>query len=176
MNIISSGVFWGLLLVFIGLSIIVKVLFHIDIPVFRIVMGILLLYLGFHIIFGNSSKNRERKISIEKHYRGNLTNSNSSEYNIVFSSGTIDLTDWQEKAGGNYIEVNVVFGSGVVLINPSMNLVIEANTVFGEAILPGNRVSFLGSKKLQLPTEGEEVIYLGLNTVFGSVIVKEKNG
>jgi predicted membrane protein len=175
MNVISSGIFWGLLLVLIGLSIIIKVIFHIDIPVFRIVIGLLLLYFGFQIIFGSSIRTKKKVVIENKSYREYSTKSHSNEYNIIFSNGTIDLSDWQEKLSGNYIEVNVIFGSGLILIDPKMNLQIEANTVFGEAILPNNKVTFLGSKKEYTGTKDSDLLYLAINTIFGNVTVREKD-
>ena len=43
MGFLFSGVFWGGVLVLLGISIIIKVVFHIDIPVFRVVVALVLI-------------------------------------------------------------------------------------------------------------------------------------
>ena len=46
MDFFFGGLFWGVLLILIGIGIILKVFFDINIPIFRTALALLLIYLG----------------------------------------------------------------------------------------------------------------------------------
>lgn len=180
MNILSSGVFWGLLLVLIGLSIIIKIVFNIDIPVFRVVIGFLLIYFGFQIIFGSSFLFRRRRAvqprqTPNREY--NLQRDNN-EYNVIFGRSTIDLTDRRDLTRDTFLEINVIFGSALVYIDPTIPMQIEINTVFGDASLPEKRFAVLGQEKYRTGAKDYvgSVLYLKISCIFGSVQMVEKPG
>ncbi|MGE5605051.1 MAG: hypothetical protein ACM3YE_05095, partial [Bacteroidota bacterium] len=52
MGFIFSQVFWGIFLILLGASFILKVLFHLDIPVFRLFVSFILIYMGFRVLTG----------------------------------------------------------------------------------------------------------------------------
>ncbi len=184
MGFLGSGIFWGLVLVLIGLSIIVRVVFNIDIPVFKIIIGLLLIYLGLQVLFGPSFRMFKRSSRVNRVFNrsSRLFNEYSkpknineiTEYNIVFDSGSINLT---QQNTDKKVTVNVVFGSAIILIDPETFFEIENNTVFGETSYPGKTISFFGIEKFDFgPTNNvRNKINLELNTVFSSVRI-EKNG
>jgi hypothetical protein len=49
-GILMSGVFWGSVLILLGLSVIIEHVFHINIPVFKMVFACLLIYLGIRLL------------------------------------------------------------------------------------------------------------------------------
>ena len=171
MNFIFSNLFWGILLIIFGLSIVLKALFKIDIPIFRIIIALILIYFGLKMLFGGffDRSNHHNSVIFNK---GNFGKS-QSEYNIVFSSSKIDLRDISIENGSFYSEINIVFGSGRLLINPEVPLKIKTENVFGESKLPDRSISFLGGHTYQSPTysEGENCIQLDVNVVFGNFII-----
>ena len=50
----ASGVFIGVLFLLIGISILLKVFFHIHFPVFRTLLAIFVIYLGIKMLIGTS--------------------------------------------------------------------------------------------------------------------------
>lgn len=48
----DGGIFWGILLVVIGILFILKYSLHLNISIFRIVIAVILIYLGVSLIFG----------------------------------------------------------------------------------------------------------------------------
>ena len=50
MSFLSTAAFWGVIIVLIGLSIILREVFHVNIPFVRIIFGVLLIYWGVKII------------------------------------------------------------------------------------------------------------------------------
>ena len=70
------GLFIGILIILLGLSIIINVIFHIHIPIFKILFGLFLIFIGLKIIFGSwisfpsSQGNSGNVIFQERTYRG----------------------------------------------------------------------------------------------------------
>lgn len=62
MNFLSSGLFWGLILVLLGLSVILKSVFHINIPLIKILLAILLIYWGITLLIGKTSHSSDDMI------------------------------------------------------------------------------------------------------------------
>lgn len=188
MGFLTSGLFWGFILILIGLSIIVRVLFNIDVPVFKVVFGLILLYLGFQVLFGPAvrsgrhSRARSRvEVRVDRSTKAQETDfdetsqvhpDRENEYNIVFGGGTIDLTDLSRIPEDHRITINVVFGSALVLLDPQMTVTVKNSTVFGESILPGKTVSFFGDDEFRFGNNGGYDIYIETNTVFGSLEMK----
>jgi predicted membrane protein len=178
MNIISSGVFWGLILILIGLSIIIKIVFNIDIPIFRVIIGLLLIYFGMQIIFGsNLSYRRKQRIrNNEKQYSEYNLRKGSNEYNVVFGRSSIDLTDRKDLDSDNFVGINVVFGSASVYIDPEIPTQIELNTVFGSANLPGRKSAMIGQQRYHFGKDSDQgrLLYVEISSVFSSVEIIEK--
>ena len=132
MDFIFSNFFWGILLILLGLSIFLKG-FNIHLPLVRVFIAVIIIMLGIKLLFGikthkyNKPKPYSRESSINY-------SSSRNEYNIVFSSGIIDLTDLP--ADAKEIEINVVFGSGTVILPDSITFHINPTSVFGTTVLP----------------------------------------
>ena len=178
MNILSSGVFWGLMLILIGLSIILKIIFNIDIPIFRVVIGVLLIYFGMQIIFGSNFLFR-KKVTVRNRqgqFREYNLKSGDNQYNVIFGTSRIDLTDRKNLEKDEIVEINVIFGSAFVYIDPTTPMQIEVNTVFGGATLPDKRFAVIGQEKFQTGDKDYtgNVLYLEVSSIFGSVQMIEK--
>ena len=170
-----GGLFWGLLISLIGISMILKYVLNIDLHLGSIFFGIILVLFGLKLIFGQSFK------PVVKHHHNNKVNfySGSGDHNILFSSGTIDLTNYKD--GSRFPrEINVVFGSAVVLVPDSMNLEIATTTVFGSTNLPGRSYNGFGEDTIILSNDNSKpLIKMETNTVFGKLdfeIVPSGNG
>lgn len=173
MGFLSSGVFWGAVVILLGLSIILKEVFHIHIPVFRVLLGVFLLYLGARIIAGGFGRNWGSGDSAVFGNAHMKYDSDKRDYSIVFGSGTIDLTNVRSVIENRKIEVNVVFGNGMVRINDSIPLVIKSSTAFGATIMPNNNSAAFGETRYTSPSyvEGQPHLTLETNAVFGKVEV-----
>ena len=51
MCFLFGGVFWGIVLVLLGLSIIVRIVFNIHFPFFRILFALIIIYFGLKAAF-----------------------------------------------------------------------------------------------------------------------------
>jgi predicted membrane protein len=167
MQFLFGGLFWGILLVLFGATIIIKAVFKIDIPFFRIV--------GAKILFGGVGIKADRNTIMFSDTKVEYL-APGSEYNVIFGRSTIDLSDIDVSGGKEKIEISVIFGSGLIYINQEIPMKIKISTVFGDTKMPVGNVSFFGDYiyKTGSYTEGEDYLRLDVDVVFGSVIIEEK--
>jgi hypothetical protein len=173
MHFIFSGVFWGFILILLGLTMILKVVFNIDIPVFRLLLALILIYWGAKLLFGLSfvPKSEKNVVFDDKDITHIVSD---KEYNVVFGKSNIDLRnfDWQGESAK--VEINVVFGSSTIFINPEIPTKIKMEAVFAEGKLPEGNISFFGDNLYQTSSykEGENYLLIELDIVFGSCLVR----
>ena len=65
MRFLSSGIFWGFIIILFGIVILIKTVFHINIPFFRILIGILIILFGISFIVGAVSQRKSEAMFIE---------------------------------------------------------------------------------------------------------------
>lgn len=173
MNFLFSGTFWGVVLILLGISAILRT-FNINIPFGRFFFGLFIIYLGLIILTGGNIFKHSQQNIIFNELDIKITDTINDEYNIIFGSGVIDLTEISpEKAKS--VEINTIFGSSEILINPNIPVIIKASSVFGKVSLPnGNSISF-GDYKYTSDNKDSEPIIVEVNVVFGSTEVKNVN-
>lgn len=155
MNFFFGYPFWGLLLIIWGVSLILKS-FDIHLPLVRVFVGIAVVFFGINILLKSGSINiRSKGKSDGKSY---IRVNSSGDYNMIFSSGTIDLREL--KADSDDIEISVVFASATVLLPDDMPFTIEPTTVFGQTYT---------HKAKSTVKEGVRPIKIESSCVFGSV-------
>lgn len=137
-----GGLFWGSLLVILGIIMLLRVFFNINIPVFRIVFALLFIYWGARLLLGGFSHRPAR------HYEPPATSrpvntAYTTVYETTFGRRIIDLTDLSLDQGSRTSEINTVFGQTIVFISPDLPVEIRVKTAFAAARLPdGSTVSF----------------------------------
>lgn len=169
-----SGMFWGVLLILLGISMILKVLFNITIPIFRIAFALLLIYLGVKILLGHSIERRKNTVFFNDS-KIEYTES-SDEYNVLFGKGVIDLSNVSLEKKIVEVKVNTVFAEGTIKINPALPTKILVNSAFAGARMPdGNVISFGNyTYKTKSFKENENYLKIETNVVFGSLKVVEQ--
>ncbi|MEO0107805.1 MAG: LiaF domain-containing protein [candidate division WOR-3 bacterium] len=169
MGLIFTGVFWGAVLILLGIGVILNVILGTKIPFGRIFWALLLIYIGISLLVRPAWHKRtwHRKWTSDKV----MITSTPGKHDIVFGSAVFDLTSVELQDRVQCEEIDVVFGSAEVRLNPEMPVRIEVNTVFASAKLPnGNEKSF-GEYTYQSRTFDENRPYLSIkaDVVFGSL-------
>jgi len=174
----SSSVFWGIILILIGLSLILKVAFNVDFPFFKFLFALFLIYLGIRIFVGKdfrlfSDANDEHTVIFSQ--RTITSIENGKEYNVIFGNGIFDLRNFQCSPDEKMtVKLNTVFGSSEVLINDSIPTEIEAHTVFAGCKMPdGNTTAFGEAKYINAGYSSSTLLKIESNTVFGGLLVKK---
>ncbi len=177
MGFLFNQVFWGALLIIIGITAIVNVLFHIHIPLARIIFAFLLIYIGIWFLSGGRfGWPQQGNNVIFNDLQITVTKPSTEEYNVIFAKGTVDLTGITMDKGIIKVKLNVVFGSGVIKINPAIPTKIIIDSPFAAARMPdGNNITFGSGYTYQTKTFKEDQDYLVIkaDVVFGSLDVIE---
>ncbi len=169
MSFVFSGLFWGAIVVLIGLTIILNGVLGIRIPIIRIVFGLLLIYWGISLLLGLSFR-RTSGTTAFSDSRLESTEA-SGKQDVVFGRSTIDLTGVQLKPGVNRYEVNTVFGASVIRLNPATPAKVVVSSAFAGVRLPdGNTLAFGDNTWLSPAFKPDSAyLYLKVGVVFGGV-------
>lgn len=173
MSFVSSAVFWGVIIIIFGFSILLREIFHIHFPFLRVIFGMLLIYWGVKVIAGGFRQNWGNSNIVFN--EANISDDGSKrDYNIVFGNGTIDLFKMEMPTSNKSIEVNAVFGSGRLILNDSIPTLVEMNTVFGSVNAPDKSKNAFGSSVYTNSAYKEGLPYLKVeaNAVFGSIQIQ----
>lgn len=139
MGFLFSGVFWGIVVVLLGLSIILNVVAGVKIPFFRIFFGLLLIYWGLSLLIGA----RFRRSGAAVFSDAKVKAASAGKHDVVFGRATIDLSGIALKEGVNRYEVNTIFGASVIRLDPAMPVKVIASAAFGGVKVPdGGNVAF----------------------------------
>jgi hypothetical protein len=139
-----TGLIFGIFVILIGLSIIIKVVFKIDIPVFKVCLGLFFLYLGIRMIFGGMSCSRHYdsggSFFCSKHFSVYNENDEREKTVIIDKEGHADTTYSNSEPSdfkGKKKQYDIVFGSSVIdlreLILKEKITTVNINTVFGSS-------------------------------------------
>jgi predicted membrane protein len=178
-----APMFFGLVVILIGLSILLEGVFHINVPLFRIALGLFLLYLGARMLLGVFSGSDRHgswddpAVFSNHSYSPSTGDGDRLKYDIIFGRGMVDLTRIAREGGARRVEVNVVFGSALVKIDPTVPLEVEVNSAFGDARLPDQSATALGTFRYRPPGQDkqqEPKLRIKLSVVFGSCQVLEQ--
>jgi predicted membrane protein len=183
MDFMFKGLFWGVVLILFGACLILNILFKTDIPFFRILIALLIIYFGLRILTGGGFSrhnytytSRHDNTVIFGNSNSKASSSGRGEYNTVFGSQTIDLSDILSDSASHDIEVNSVFGEEIVFIGKDQNVSAKLSAAFGSVITPdGNQVSF-GDLNYRSPNfdDSKPVLTIRANAVFGNVKIITK--
>ncbi|MBN1599535.1 MAG: hypothetical protein JW894_14670 [Bacteroidales bacterium] len=170
------GLFWGIILIVIGLSIIFKVLF--DIHIFRIVVAVVFILIGIKILIGKSSfssNNDENNVFfIERTERSAPVN--NGEYNTIFGRTIYDFRKIDSLPQiKTKVKFNTIFGKTEILLPTHMAVRIKADAVFSAVSLPnGNTVAFGTANYDSEETDStKQVIIIEANAVFGGLEIRQ---
>jgi len=107
--------------------------------------------------------------------RGTIGVTDVGEYNIIFSRGVIDLTEYQDEQSRDEVEINVIFSQGTILLRSDQAVRIKTDSAFAQVNYPdGQHAAFGSSSYINKGAPEESVLEVDASVVFGQldVIVK----
>ena len=165
----STAIFWGSILLLIGLTMIINVIFKIDLPVARIAVAAVLIFIGVKLLLGKHLRvfNHE---SAQCNVQYNATDKSKQEYNVVFSKGSVDLRNIT--LTGNEpvrVDVHTVFAHTELHLTKDMPFRITSNTAFASVNIPNADSVVVGTTGYQSDSLDTSKPYLDikLDCVFG---------
>jgi len=166
---LSGGIFMGIIFLTVGIILLLNSFFNFNINVFKLTVGIVIVLFGVFILFNGFGFQDSRSILFRE---GIIRVSEAQdEYNIIFASGTIDLSKVKIEDEVKRIEINTIFAEGKVILNPDVPTLIKASSVFGELELPDSSSVVFSSQKYKIGDISTDQGYLEIdaNAVFGKL-------
>lgn len=173
----GPALFWGLLLILIGMSLVFRIVFNIDFPLFKIILAFILIFLGIRLLFGSfgvvNIKGGENDVIFgEKHYDHF---EHKKEYNVIFGNGVYDFRDVDLEGGVKKVKLSTVFGGTEVKLSKDIPVRIRVDAAFAGAELPNGNTAVFGNTSYESPglDMNEPYLDLKIDVVFGGVEVRE---
>jgi predicted membrane protein len=172
----SASLIMGIFLILLGLSLVLKMVFHIDFPIFKIAFAGLFIYIGIKVIMGHSFQvfgdNQDEEVVFFGEKKTERVD-DGKQYSVIFGGGTYDLSNYTIPAGKDvHIKMNTIFGGSKLILNKNMPVKINSNSVFGGTIMPNGNSSAFGSLEYtsdSIISDTTTHLIIESNTVFGGM-------
>ncbi len=172
----GPALFWGLLLIIIGLSFIFRIVFNIDFPLLKIIIAFVFIFLGLRLLFGsfgfvNISAGENDVLFGEKRFNQFEKN---KEYNVIFGKGEYDFRDVNLENGVKKVKLSTVFGASEVKLSRDIPVRIRVDAAFAGAELPNGNTAVFGNTNYESPDldTSKPFLDLKIDVVFGGVEVR----
>jgi hypothetical protein len=172
LGVFMCQVCWGFFLVLLGISIIVNVVFGINVPVFKLFFAGFLIYLGVRVLMPSSQ--------LSWHWSCYKCNNESCEfqesscdrdlYEVRFSESAVDLRLLNGLTEPKTIRIVVRFAHAKVILPTNVPVRVKADVSFGAVNLPGKSSH---SEYVNLYGASEPVLTVLIESSFSSVDVEE---
>jgi len=176
----GGSLFWGVVLIIIGISLIIKVVFHVEFPIMKILFAFFFIWLGIKILIGNWGTHIFKSGPDDSVFgQASFVHEHvvPKEQSIIFGSGTIDFRKIDMNALPAEIQINSVFGGCEVLIRKDLPIKIKVDAAMAGVTLPNDNTTVFGSAYYQSSNFDEKLPYLSIkaNAAFsGLKIIVEK--
>ncbi len=173
----GAGMFWGVVIILIGLSVLLKGL-NINFPIFKIVIGVLFIYFGIKIItggFGHKTFHGGKNEVIFGEKEFTTEHLKDQEYSVLFAKGTFDLTDVSPRTPAQHLKINTIFGASELRIKKNTPLKLTVSTALGSAKLPNGNSTALGTTHYESEFLDKNSPYFDIkaDVVFGALDIME---
>jgi predicted membrane protein len=170
-NSTSISFFAGAFLIILGAAFFAEEIFQIDIPIFKLTVGLVLIFVGLHLI---TKKKKDYFVTDEAKVifddRAFDANFIRPSYSVVFGSSLADLSSLP--AGENrVVEIKCVFGEFRVKINPKANIQILSKAAFGSLEFPDLSSYSFGDHLWRSPAfdPSQPTLTIRADVVFGAI-------
>lgn len=173
----------GGFVVLMGVSILAQALFNVQLPLMRTAVALFFLFIGFKLLVSAWTPEKLRRegtataVMTEQRFAP-TTSAPELKYDVLFSKGLVDLTQMPKPDKPIAVEVNSVFSSTEVLVDPTWPVVVEGSSAFGEVRMPNRSAATFGaaSYRTTASTDAQPLLRLKVNAVFGNCLVLEQRG
>jgi hypothetical protein len=170
---IVDGIFWGSVLILVGVWFIVRRAVPVHIPVIRIIIAVLFVYAGVRIL-AHGPLSTDRNTAVFAESTMSYSPDRSREYTLIFSSGAVDLSSAVPSGASIHAEVNVIFANGTLRINQSLPVRVNMSSAFGTVESPGGNSIAFGDMVYTTPSyrEGAPALEVHATAVFGRLRIQ----
>lgn len=153
--------FWPVILICLGILLLLRAILPFNIPIFKIIIGLLLIWWGVQIIFGGTSWFRAPRFNWNSN-RSPIVSANgtNTRYENIFSSNSYDLSDMTQ----GDVKVSNVFGQ--LRVRLPHDCIVYYSAAFGQIILPERQSIGFGNGEQRYGEGGPRI---EIECVFGQV-------
>jgi hypothetical protein len=173
----GPGLFWGLILIIIGLSLLFKVFFGIS--VIRLILGGVIILVGLKVLIGGPIFNsyRSENSVVFGEQKNTSPPIHKKEYNTAFGTTVFDYSHIEQLDElHTKVVYNTVFGTTVIHLPKDIPVKIKIDAVFSSGVMPnGNNISF-GTSHYKSPNimSESQLLEIEAHVVFGSLVFKQR--
>jgi hypothetical protein len=172
----GPGLFWGLIFLFLGIALIIKVIFKLDIPVFRLFIALVLIFIGIRMLVGRTwfyhgHVEANEVIFGEKTFKP--VDLGFREYNTVFGNSVFDFSEIDSTLLPKSLKISTIFGGSQIILPKNVPVELKGSAVFGSLRLPDGHTAVFGSTEYHSPgsTSTNPPLMLEVAVVFGEIQV-----
>jgi hypothetical protein len=173
MNILFKEAYWGALIILVGLLLILRNVFKIEVPVFGIIVPIIIITLGISLLIGFRERHTDNSTVFGQGQV--VADSSESSYSVVFGKGEYDLRSLRPTDKNIPIEVNAVFSDVKVRIKQNTPIRIKLESAFAGGKVPSGKVAAFGDRSFVTNAFNENSPFIDLKAtvVFGNLDIIE---
>ena len=174
------GLVFGAFLILLGVLVIVKILVPFDLPVFKILLGLLFVYIGVSIIvrkpccwkMPKSCANTEQTMFGQSNFQGEAV---PQIHSVLFGSSTFDYST-ADLNKIREVKINVAFGSAKIILPQNAPLDILGSVAFGGLRMPNGNSQNFGSLQYITPDTPSDTVRLRVqvDVAFGEAVIFQK--
>ena len=167
-----DGIFWGVLLIALGVWFLVRRYVPVHIPAIRIIIAVLLVYFGIRILVHGPFVH-ERNTMVFGQSTMQFSPDHGRDYNVIFSTGTVDLSGVTISGSPVRTQVNVVFGNATLRLNPGIPARVNMSSAFGTVEAPNGRSVAFGDTVYTTASykDGAPALEVHATAVFGRLVI-----
>ncbi len=169
-----GGVFWGVVLIVVGLLIVLRYTIGIELPVFRILFGLLVIYAGLRILLGpympfhRGVARPGHSVFMSQNYS---MNDSVTEHNTIFGESVIRIPGDVDRLKKR--EINTIFGSTRLEIPSNMPVEIRCDAAFAGAYFPDETMISFGQYVYRQGGKGD-LLLIKTAAIFGRLEVVKR--
>jgi hypothetical protein len=178
MDRMSARFVLGIVLLCIGVSLAIELLFGISLPILRVLLVAVLVVIGVRLVQQERTRHDKRAAAGEawladRQFAPEGALVRDQRYDIAFGRGLVDLTHIPEPVTDVTVSVHTLFGSSVVRVDPAIAYDIEGHAALGEVRMPDKSATAMGSLSYRNPTVTSPRLHLRVDAVFGACRIVE---
>jgi hypothetical protein len=167
-----DGIFWGVLLIALGVWFLVRRYIPVHIPVIRIIVAVLLVYVCIRVLVHGPFVH-DRNTMVFDRSTVQFSPDHGRDYNVIFSTVTVDLSEVALSGAPVRTEVNVVFGNATLRLNSAMPVRVTMSSAFGTVEAPNGRSVAFGDTVYTTASykDGAPALEVHATAVFGRLVI-----
>ncbi len=168
----------ALVILLVGMMILIELLAHVALPVFRLVVGVAITVIGARMVLEIWNR-RKLEPAAGEAVMANLNFSQQGvldrdeRFDVVLGSGAIDLTKLVEPMRDVTVTIDTLFGRAIVKLPATVAYDVEGSATFGQVRLPDRSATATGTIEYTPRRDHPPHLHLRLHAVFGACQVIE---